>query len=425
MPAGAREILSALHGAGYEAYVVGGCVRDSLLGRTPHDWDICTNAGPGAVERCLRGHEMIETGIRHGTVTVLIGGEPYEVTTYRVDGAYSDHRRPDRVAFVSDLREDLARRDFTVNAMAYNETDGLRDFFGGRDDLARGLIRCVGEADTRFEEDALRVLRALRFAATYGFAIEEETAAAIHRKAPLLGYVAQERLYAEMSRLLLGPGAGEILLRYRDVMARILPELGPSLESAAYARSARAVSACTGEDLSLRLALLLGTPGAAEGADPTVSARRALERLRVDGRTRDAVLGLLTLREAEIPPERSALCRWLNRIGEEPLRRLIALRRAECAADGESREECEALEQALDAVLRSGACYRLRDLAVGGRELRALGVPEGERIGRTLQQLLDAVIDGELPNEREALLARATELLKNGSAENQTGEEQK
>lgn len=227
---GAADILRRLRAAGYDAYLVGGCVRDSLLGREPHDWDVATSATPEEMKRVFAGSAVYDTGVKHGTLTVVAGdGQPYEVTTFRTEGRYSDGRRPDSVAFVRDLREDVSRRDFTVNAMAYSEETGLVDYFGGSEDLGRRLIRCVGNADERFNEDALRILRALRFASAYGFSIEAETAAAIHRNARLLDRIAQERIREELCRLLLGDGVLAVLLAYSDVMAVIIPELRPCI----------------------------------------------------------------------------------------------------------------------------------------------------------------------------------------------------
>ena len=225
LPQGARYVMARLEESGYQAYAVGGCVRDSLLGRAPKDWDICTDALPEDMQRIFRCDHLIETGLKHGTLTVMKGGEPYEVTTFRVDGEYTDHRHPDGVHFVTEVREDLARRDFTVNAMAWNPKTGVVDAFGGREDLARGVIRCVGDAETRFGEDALRIMRALRFASVYGFAIEEETARAIHRLKDTLQDVAAERIRVELAKLLCGQGAGQILREYSDVLFAILPQL--------------------------------------------------------------------------------------------------------------------------------------------------------------------------------------------------------
>ena len=225
LPAGAEFVLSRLHQAGYQAYVVGGCVRDTLLGKVPKDWDVCTNALPHEMKQVFADCHVIETGLQHGTLTVMYQQEPFEVTTFRVDGEYTDHRHPDEVIFVADVREDLSRRDFTVNAMAWSPETGVVDAFCGQEDLERRLIRCVGEPEKRFQEDALRIMRALRFASVYGFAIDPATDAAIHALKDTLTGVAAERIRVELAKLLCGDSAGDILRAYPDVMQVIMPQL--------------------------------------------------------------------------------------------------------------------------------------------------------------------------------------------------------
>ena len=230
IPQNANLIIHRLQNAGFEAFAVGGCVRDSLLGLTPHDWDICTSAKPEQIKACFEDFNTIDIGIKHGTVAIIVDKEPFEVTTYRVDGEYRDNRHPESVTFTSNLREDLARRDFTVNAIAYNEEYGIADFYGGESDLKNRLIRCVGNPDERFREDALRILRALRFASCYRFSIENETAAAIHRNSGLLNNIASERIQSELVRLLCGDGAEDILNEFRDVFAVFIPELAETFD---------------------------------------------------------------------------------------------------------------------------------------------------------------------------------------------------
>lgn len=269
IPQDALTILQRLNDAGEEAYVVGGCVRDALLGVTPKDWDICTSARPEEMQRIFSGMHVVETGLKHGTLTVVLHHTPYEVTTFRVDGAYTDHRHPDGVTFVTDVTMDLARRDFTVNAMAYHPVRGLVDAFGGREDLARRLIRCVGRPEARFEEDALRILRALRFASVYDFDIDPETASAIHALYPTMAQVAAERIRVELSKLLCGKGVGRILRDYSDVITFLLPELAPSVgfeQHTPYHRfdvwehTVRAVEAVAPTE-ALRLTMLLHDSG--------------------------------------------------------------------------------------------------------------------------------------------------------------------
>ena len=426
IPAGAKAILDTLCRHGHETYVVGGCVRDSLLGLRPKDWDICTAALPERVEQLLAGYRIVETGLKHGTVTILADGAPYEVTTFRVDGTYSDNRRPDSVLFVSDLREDLARRDFTVNAMAYSPDAGLVDPFGGRDDLQSGLIRCVGDAGERFAEDALRVMRALRFASVYEFSIEDATARAVHENARRLSHIAAERISAELCKLLAGKGVLPILLDYSDVLTVIIPELAPCagfLENGSsytvYEHMSRAVAAYEGQDKAVLLALLLhdiAVPVCGPGQDHALRGRdmaeEILRRLRLDGKICRDVPELIGCHDADIPASKSAVKRWLNRLGPEGLDRLLAVRLAGLAAGtDETRQQrsdqCRRLGDIKREILAAKECFSLDGLAVRGGDLIALGVPEGKRVGDILRSLLDMVIDGKAENERGALLRQA------------------
>ena len=428
IPAGAKTILDTLRRHGYETYVVGGCVRDSLLGLHPKDWDICTAAVPERVEQLLAGHRIVETGLKHGTVTVLADGVPYEVTTFRVDGTYSDNRRPDSVRFVPELREDLARRDFTVNAMAYCPETGLVDPFGGRDDLQSGLIRCVGNAGERFAEDALRVMRALRFASVYGFSIEPATARAVHENARRLNHIAAERISAELCKLLAGKGVLPILLDHSDIMTVIIPELAPCISfrengglHTVYEHASHAVAACDGQDESVLLALLLHDVAVPVcDCDHALRGRELAEgilrRLRLDGKTRRETLELIEYHDADIPASKSAVKRWLNRLGPEGFDRLLAVRLADAAAgtgkDREQRlEHCCHLAKLKGEILAAKECFSPDDLALRGSDLIGLGVPEGKRIGDTLRLLLNMVIDGEVENEHGTLLRQAETML--------------
>ena len=375
---GAAYVLCALRAAGYEAYVVGGCVRDSLLGRRPGDWDVTTSALPEETKAVFSGAPVIETGVRHGTVAVLVDGEPGEITTYRVDGPYSDGRRPDSVAFTRSLQEDLARRDFTVNAMAWSPGTGLVDPFGGADDLRGKSIRCVGDPARRFQEDALRILRALRFSSSLGFSIEAETAAALRADRARLEKVSAERIAAELVKLVCGAGAPRVLREFPEVVARVLP--GWDCDPDALGR-APAVPA-------VRLAMLFSTEADAEAA---------LRRLKFDRGTIRAAKALLAFRTAPLAEDRPAVRRMLRKLGPAAFRRLLAMR----AAYGEPRA---GVERALGEVLEEGDCWSLDTLAVKGGDLLAAGVPAGPELGRTLAALLDAVIDGRCPNERAALL---------------------
>lgn len=443
IPPEAARLLDALESAGFEACAVGGCVRDSLLGLTPHDWDLCTSARPEQVKAALASEEFrcLDTGLKHGTVTVLCGGQSFEVTTYRVDGNYSDARHPDSVRFTPRLEDDLARRDFTVNAMAYSEQRGLVDPYGGAQDLDRGVLACVGDPGTRFSEDALRILRALRFASTYGFSIDPATASAIHAKKTLLEQVSGERVREELCRLLCGRAVSDVLLAYSDVLCTIIPELAPCVgfdqhsryhRYDVYEHLARSVAACRTGDAVARFALLLhdiGKPccftldqrgghfrGHAEAG--AALAAPVLDRLRFDGESRRKILELIRFHDTPPEPTPRSVRRWLARLGPEQLARLLEVTRADGTAHADwavapRLEQLDAAEALLEQTLAEGACFTLRDLALGGNELLALGVPEGKQVGRLLRALLDEVVDGRLPNERQALLAGAQELLRN------------
>ena len=438
LPADVAVLLAMLRDAGYPAYAVGGCVRDALLGIEPHDWDICTSALPAQMQQVFRGLHTVETGLKHGTLTVVVNHVPYEITTFRVDGAYTDHRHPDTVSFVDNIAEDLSRRDFTVNAMAWSPNAGLVDLFGGRDDLAAGVIRCVGEPALRFDEDALRVLRALRFASVYDFTIDPATDAAARKLAPTLAGVAGERIREELLKLLCGRGAGRILRAYPDILSEIIPEIRPMVgydqqnhhhSYDLWEHTVRAVENMPPE-ADLRLAMLLHDTGKplvrttdehGEGhyrghqqASAEIAARAA-DTLRLDNAPRDRVLLLvryhdipLRTESGEINLDRSFLLRKLNRFGETDLRDLIRIHRADRIATGYSspeREDRRMKERldALDALLAEKPCYTLKDLAVNGHDLQAAGL-RGKEIGETLQRLLEDVMDGRVENSRDALL---------------------
>ena len=432
IPLGARCILQALNGAGYEACLVGGCVRDLLRGVEPHDWDICTSARPEETEACFAGHRIIETGLQHGTVTVLEDGEPYEITTYRTEGPYSDSRRPDYVEFVSSLEADLARRDFTMNAIAMGLDGSLRDPFGGEADIQAGLIRCVGEPDQRFQEDGLRVMRALRFGAVFGYGIEGKTAQAIHENRHMLEHVAAERINVELHKLLIGEKAGDILRQYPDVLCEFWPDLGPlvTLEQhnpwhcwGGWEHTIHAVEAAP-PDLVLRLAMLLhdiGKPACKStdenGIDhfyghPVVSAKLAnqmLRALRFDNRTREQVVTLVEHHDVQIPCRERSIRKWLGSLGQETFFQLLEVKRAD--GMGQSYElvkdrlaELEKVKTKAEELVAQGQCFTLKDLAVNGRDVIAAGIAPGPGVGRILKELLNKVLDGSVQNEREILL---------------------
>ena len=438
LPEDVAALLAMLRDAGFPAYTVGGCVRDALLGITPHDWDICTSALPEQMQQVFKDLHTVETGLKHGTLTVVVNHVPYEITTFRVDGEYTDHRHPDSVSFVDNIAEDLSRRDFTVNAMAWSPGSGLVDLFGGREDLASGVIRCVGDPALRFDEDALRVLRALRFASVYDFSIDPATDAAARKLAPSLHGVAGERIREELLKLLCGKGVGRILRAYPDILSEIIPEIRPMVgydqqnhhhSYDLWEHTVRAVENVPAE-ADFRLAMLLHDTGKprvrttdehGEGhykghqAVSAEIAERAAETLRLDNAMRDRVILMVRCHDiplrtetGEINLDRSFLLRKLNRFGEKDLRALIRIHRADRIATGYSspeREDRRMKERldALDALLAEQPCFTLKDLAVNGHDLQAAGL-RGKEIGETLQRLLEGVMDGTLENNRDALL---------------------
>lgn len=399
MESGAAKLLDRLHAAGYKAYAVGGCVRDSLLGQTPHDWDLCTSARPEQVMELFGGERCIPTGLQHGTVTIKWEGKLYETTTFRTEGSYTDGRHPDRVDFVPDIREDLARRDFTINAMACNAEEGLIDPFGGQDDLKRGIVRAVGVPKLRFAEDALRILRLYRFAARFGFAIDPATGAAARELCRHLNCVSLERIEEELSRLLEAPHPGRWM--EPEIFAVVLPELEPLEQPEQFAQTRQILDALPAgaEDRVVRLAALL----APLGEDGT---RKALKRLRCSNDTiRETAL---LVRESGLEPEADALRlqarRLLGTLTPEQLHRLILLCRAKRP---EAAGPLERLWAAAECLTAEHACCRVSELAVNGRDLIALGVQPGRGMKTILDALLTAVVTEQLPNEKEVLLDAA------------------
>ena len=395
---GAAALLTRLHAAGHAAYAVGGCVRDSLLGQTPHDWDLCTSATPEQVLELFGEAHCIPTGLQHGTVTVKHGGELYEITTFRTEGAYSDGRHPDHVAFVPDVKEDLARRDFTINAMAYNAEEGLIDPFGGQNDLAAGIVRAVGEPQRRFEEDALRILRLYRFAARFRFAIDLATGQAARALCRHLDCVSEERIAEELSRLLAAPAPGAYL--EAEVLAVIFPEL----DAAELPESRRILDALEPgmEHVPVRLAALLCPLGEA-------GARAALRRLKCSNALTGTVATLVREAAAEMPGAALTLTarRFLSRYDLATITDLTAL----CSArHPEQAEAFAALQQEAARLVETNACCRINQLAVNGRDLMDAGVRPGPGLRRVLDTLLEQVLTGQLPNEKAALLAAAAQV---------------
>ncbi len=431
---GAAALLDTLHAAGYAAYAVGGCVRDSLLGRTAHDWDLCTSALPQQVMELFGAEQCIPTGLQHGTVTIKYGGRLYETTTFRTEGSYTDGRHPDAVQFVPDVREDLARRDFTINAMAYNEAEGLVDPFGGQKDLQNGLLRAVGEPQQRFTEDALRILRLYRFAARFGFALDAATARAARQLAPHLDCISAERIQEELAKLLTAPQPGAYL--EPAVLAVVLPELTPAALDAAKP----VVDACpAGEkNLPVRWAALLGALGetdtrrvlkrlrcsnacieetavlvretAGEGVCGSFSEDRPLgwDPTAAGSRAGDGMARFVSEEKASAHPGDIHLRQLLGRYGLRTVERLCAL----CAAlHPQNATDCALAAQRARQLEADGVCCRVSQLAVNGRDLMAAGIPAGPALRRVLEALLDGVIRAEYPNEKPALLAAAQKII--------------
>lgn len=435
LPAFVSAVTERLTAAGFACHAVGGCVRDSLLGLTPHDWDLTTNALPEQTAALFADYTVIPTGLPHGTVTVLSDGRPLEITTYRTDGAYRDHRHPDSVVFVTDITEDLRRRDFTVNAMAWHPQSGLCDPFGGQADLHNRLLRCVGKAEERFTEDALRILRALRFAATYGFTVESETADALFRCAPLLADVAAERVRAELDRLLTGTFVGKVLREFYEVLYPVLPELsamaGHEQCSRYHDRDVLEHTVAAVElsppTVAVRLALLLhdsGKPACfTRGEDgeghfyghAAVSESIAVavtQRLRYDRRMQETVRSLVKYHDTPIDDTDAAVRRWLNRLGKERLRLLLDVQEGDARAHAAwvvptRMAEITALRERVDRIVAEGQCLSLKSLAINGDDLKAAGFPAGKTMGECLRYLLDEVLAGQLPNEHGILLTKA------------------
>lgn len=436
IPAQVQSILRRLNAAGYAAYAVGGCVRDSLRGEVPADWDICTDAPPAQTAACFSDCRTVLTGARYGTVTVLFDGAGYEITTFRAEHGYSDSRHPDGVSFLRSLEGDLARRDFTVNAMAADLDGRVIDSFGGAEDLRQGIIRCVGDPVQRFTEDALRMLRALRFAARFGFAVAPETETAIHTLCGRLQAVAPERLRKELSGLLCGNAARDVLERFADVLCVLIPELAPCVgfrqwnyhhKYDVWEHTLRAVDAAAPTE-PLRLAMLLhdvGKPSSftmdkqlvghfyGHAVIGAAMCETILRRLRYDNRTAELVT-LLVREHGFFLPEGSErrMRRLVSQFGEGPVRLLLQVRRADAIATGTAEDAEENYRADLELLERvSAACVSLPQMQIDGKDLLRLGVREGPQVGAILRSLLDAVLDGRLENERETLLAAAREMI--------------
>ena len=423
------QCIDALEQAGFAAYAVGGCVRDACLGRTPHDYDLCTAALPEETEAVFTNYRLVLAGKKHGTVGVVTDGGVVEITTFRTEGNYRDNRHPEWVEFVPEIEKDLARRDFTVNAMAYSPTRGYADPFGGREDLRNHILRAVGQPETRFQEDSLRILRGIRFAVRYGLAIEPATAAAMESHAHLMDNLARERVFDELCKLLPGICA-EDLLRFSPILAQVIPELAPMIgfdqrtRHHAYdlfTHTAHVTGAVSGE-LALRWAALLHDVGKipcmtmddagqahyyGHAQESAKMAEAILRRLKAPNELWEQVVALIERHMTLLLPDKKFLRRWIGKLGWETMEALLLLQEADMGSKGtgkpEETEQFSLLRNLLEEIRAENACLTLKDLAVNGRDLMALGY-QGKAIGQALDLLLEQVLDEQLPNEKEALL---------------------
>ena len=438
IPDGALCILNALQAAGHEAFVVGGCVRDMLLGAEPHDWDICTSALPAEVKVTLSRYRILDTGLKHGTVTAMMPDRSYEITTFRVDGDYSDGRHPDSVTFTRSIEEDLARRDFTINAMALDAAGNrVIDPYHGQEDLSHGVIRCVGDANQRFQEDALRILRALRFASRLHYRIDYATQNAMRDNRGLLFQISRERIWDELSKILMTDRGWDYLHSYSDILLECIPEfrecIGLEQRNAWHCYNVfdhimMSVS-YSPQDLVIRTTMLLhdiGKPAAMTIGDDgrghfyghqDLSAQQAeavLRRLKCSNQFTHDVVELVKYHDMPIAPTPKAIRRALNLLGAEQLTRLLQVKRADTLAQSEM-SQCKKLgeigtcEGILAQVLADQQAFSLKDLAISGNDLIAAGMEQGRGIGEALNRALEAVLDGTAPNDRETLLKIALE----------------
>ncbi len=441
LPEKVSRILEQIQAAGFEAYAVGGCVRDSILGRTPDDWDITTSAKPEQIKQIFR--RTVDTGIQHGTVTVLLDKEGFEVTTYRVDGEYEDSRHPKEVLFTASLEEDLKRRDFTINAMAYNETDGLVDIFGGIRDLQKGIIRCVGNPIERFTEDALRMMRAIRFSAQLGYEIEDNTKQAIKELAPTLSRISAERIQVELVKLMVSPHPDYLRIAYdTGVTSVVLPEWDKAMETPqnhphhCYSVGEHILHSLdkVPADKVLRLAMLLhdiAKPETLEVDDTGVThfhghavvgeemARTILRRLRMDNDTISKVCRLVRFHDYGngVEPDGRIVRRAVNKVGEDLFPSLLLVRKADILAQSNYKREeklntLAAWENCFKAIQEAGQCVSLKTLAVNGRDLIEAGLAPGKELGNILESLLKEVLEEPEKNNKAYLLEKALKTAK-------------
>ncbi len=439
-PKNVAYIIDTLNRQGYEAYIVGGCVRDMLLSKTPNDYDICTAALPQQIKSCFKNHKTLDTGIKHGTITLLVNNNSYEITTFRTEGTYSDYRRPDNINFVTSIKEDLQRRDFTINAMAYNKQTGIIDYFHGQEHLKQNLLCAVLEPDTRFKEDALRILRGLRLASVYKLNIEDSTKLGIMNNKDLLKFIANERIQNELNKLLLGENVETIMQTYKEVFAVVLPELqhtfdfnqkNPYHPYDLYTHTVKAINHSQ-NSLVVRLTLLLhdlGKPEVFTIDDQGVGhfyqhskyscsiAETILKRLKYDNKTRKTVISLIQHHDSTIELSRSSVKKWISKIGKDNFLYLLSVKEADALAQNKAYLKdrlamYNQLRMLYQDILNQEDCIYLKDLKLSGQDLISLGLSPGINIGIVLNHILDKVIKEELKNEHNQLMDYARLYIK-------------
>ncbi len=442
LPGYVEKIIDVLENNGHEAYVVGGSLRDIYLGSEPHDWDVCTSAMPEETIACFNGYRIIETGLKHGTVTVMSDGNPIEITTYRIDGAYNDCRHPDSVSFTKDVHEDLLRRDFTVNAMAYSHKRGFVDCCGSRDDIDQGIIRCVGNPEERFCEDALRIMRCLRFSAVLGFSIDEATKNAAKLYEKNLESISKERIWTELWKMLCAEDSqklADVIREFTSVFEVIMPQIKPAVGFwqnnkhhflDVWDHTLYAISKSVSNPM-VRLVLLLHDLGKpvkytvdefGEGhfkGHPMASediAKEILSMLKVDNKTKDTVSLLVRHHDDKIEPTESCVKRWLSGIGEDNFFLLLDVKRADIVAHvswyvGPEIEKCDLVEKIAEKVIAEEQCFKLKDMKINGNDIKNLGVKDGKKIGFVLNRLLEDIIAGKVQNEHDELIMAASIII--------------
>lgn len=441
IPGKVKYILDTLNAHGFESYAVGGCVRDTIMGKEPFDWDITTSALPEKTIEIFEalGCKVIKTGIKHGTVTVLKDHEPFEVTTFRIDGEYTDRRRPDGVSFTASLEEDLKRRDFTINAIVTDCEGNIKDTFGGINDIKRKVIKAIGNPDKRLNEDALRIMRALRFASVLGFQVDPELQKSLRKNKELLRNIAPERINAEFSKLICGENFAWVLLNFTDIIEVFIPEIKVCVGFDqrnihhiydVWEHSVKAAEAIPA-DLILRLTMLfhdIEKPSCffmgedhqghfyGHAKKSAETAEKILRRLRYDNKTVKEVTELIELHDVEIVPEKKPVLRRMGKMGKESFEKLIAVKYADNKAQSpivlSRRKDFQKIEEIAAEAQRESSCFSLKSLAVNGKDLIDAGFPAGKEIGKILQYLLENVIDGKYENEKETLLRAAENFRK-------------